>query len=774
MAFNSIIQNPPNFNFDNNNTITNTTTATTAAAAATTTTTAATTTTNTTTTPTSSSSTLPHQVADKVVETIKNKNQLKEIAKLISDKGKLEECILNHYIMDVQQTENNIILESFQKIYRDYINIETDNKDTRIFRHFCPVCVYLKLGFFSDNIIKNLHSISCRNSNNNNLSKSYNLGTFIKVINPYKSNRNLPVQNILMPNHPSDKIAFPSGTLLIPTGKLFIQLLALPQEFLVQGLKIIQIMSDEKDIDNPRIYYRFLARNSDLTNGYYKRDQNNLNKLNKMNTGEENDTFITAENRAKIHDIFKDYLKNVPTPSSPSTSKATYPFNIPDVDDNFDENNVFQNGEPLVYVNKNMSCSNNEIKMKVFDLNPILINYLQSIINIQKHIEKSKKKINKNDDTNYFNHWTPIEPILNTVFYDLLMLGFYSEMDLDTLTQIPPFNEKCVLMQQNILILNKNGDCIMTQSSDENAKDNDICSVFNKVLKKSSSSLLPIIPTAFPLNINAKGIPPKSKINVPQVINIINTTTTNNNDNLSDADKVKMKYRDIWNHHKQKSNKYHSIIKQNCDSLKNYFCVFQDDMNEDVKNTNNIIYDIASRMFPQRILHTIQNKSMHSLDFSQKAVTKPIIDEESHPNCSYCSNLGFINIMPLCDNTPLVLKNTSVYLENLVNRDKEGYINKTSENCNYDEDDDDEDGNGGYINRVNLMVQNLPTKRKMDMNNVIDLVGDNLNDTYDYNAHTKMTKCVNPPSFTHYSTRYNDTNSLQQQQLQSQNCLRTA
>ena len=175
-------------------------------------------------------------------------------------------------------------------------------------------------------------------------------------------------------------------------------------------------------------------------------------------------------------------------------------------------------------------------------------------------------------------------------------------------------------------------------------------------------------------------------------------------------------------------------------------------MDEEVKvEDNEIVYDIATRMFPQNILQSTQNKSMHSLHFADAAKTKPVLEEDPNPNCVYVSNLGFVNLINICDNSPLVLKNSSVYLENLVKRDVVGYYNKTNDHCAYAEDKDESEDSTRTFSQFN--IEGIPGKRKYDPNNTINLVSKK-SSNFNHSAYTNMTNCPSINSFTDYAQKY--------------------
>ena len=412
--------------------------------------------------------------------------------------------------------------------------------------------------------------------------------------------------------------------------------------------------------------------------------------------------------------------------------------------------------------------------MKVFDLNSLFINNVQSMINIQKSLENNTNNINSNYynyqnsykedeerrkiNSDYISLWKPAAPISNSIYFDLLMMGFNNEMDIDKLVDIPPFNDKCVINPNNVLLVNRNGDCIMAITEDCEAS----CSIFNKILRHNS---VPVqqktVITSFPHNVSSKGVAPPSTFPTTTLnaiesrLNDITTSTL--------TDKIKEKYNVIYNFHKQQSQRYHNNLKNNIERLKNYFCKFQNDMNEDVEiDGNEIIFDIATRMFPQKILQVVHNKAMYSIHFKSQAKTKPILYEESNPNCVYVDNLGFVNLVNMCNDTCIVLKNCSVYLDNLIKRDIEGYVNKTSDNCSYSANGNEDDDSTRTFPHINIVT--MPQKRKINTDNVVDLVGKKSN-SFDHLAYLKASYCADANTFDNYNMKYGGTND--------KNCLRS-
>ena len=670
-----------------------------------------------------------------------------------------DKCLFNHSILNIPNDPRNELLTQLKTAYTNYIKRNPEERMDRVLKHFCPYCICFNLGLICQDVTREFKIHNCTTSRSYGNSRystpqSYQLGNFVHAFNPYKADHPL---HSLRGQHVSEKLAFPSGTLIIPNGKILIQLLSLRHETIANGVKIIQIMSKEKDIDDMRCYLRFLLRNPNLDTGYYKRTltEENLKDLNQRGTGETvpNDKIQILQNlykSAKLKNI-KDDIKSV---------EADSMINLPS-DHDFNMENIYQNGEPLSYVKRGEQTDSKNIKMKIFDLNPVFCSYIQAMINIQVHEEHrlsndggapytndgeddDEDEEGKRRKKDYHSLWkTGSEPILKDVFFNMLMIGFYCETQLENIANIPPFNNKCVTIPQNIVFVNQDGDFITTS---KNIDEEGGCSIFNKVLKHTNVPLQQkIVSTASSQNVNTKGIPP------PSVFPDSSVETMNKKlaeDNVPKPDKFNV----ITTYHSYKTQAYHNHIKNNPDRYKNYYCQFLDDMNEKVELENNeVAFDISTRIFPQTILQSTPNKSMHSIHFDDKAVTKPILDEDSNPNCVYVKNLGFVNLTNICDNTPLILKNASVYLENLVKKDVHGFSSKTNDNCNYSDDTDDNDDTTRTFSNIN--IEPIPLKRKYDPSTTIDLISKKTNN-FNYNAHNNLTNCQTPFNFQDYNNKY--------------------
>ena len=705
-----------------------------------------------------------------------------------------DKCLFNHNILQIPDDRTNELLMQFKQTYRDYQTRSLEEKNERVFKDFCPACIYIKFGLISDIVTTDLRSYTCSNKNNfSPESNTFNVGSFIHVYNPYKNDNS--IKGFYGNNeHPAEKMAFPRGTLLIPTGKILIQLLNFEEEVIAGGIKIVQIMSEEKDISDLRYYLRFFSRNNSLKTGYYGRKHNmtadELKKMNKTKTkGSKNPNATSSGTPSSSDDdddvdddVHMQTIKKLYDNPLFANNTTTPKINIAesnigvDTDDdaNFNFDNVFQNGEPLQHISPKIGAKADDIKMKIFDLNPVFVTFLQSIINIQSHVENMDRiknhslgtftnnkddLVSKHLEANYISLYTSTPPVSSSVFYDMLMMGFYNEMNIESLTKIAPFNESCVLGPQNILLVNRNGDCIMKM--DQNNKNTNTCSLFNKILRNSSvPHQQKNISTSFPHNVNAKGIPPPSKFPSSTVQTIQTRLTDLHTQSQTQPKEIPESYKIIYDYHKNNSQHHHNYLRNNCDKLKNYFCKLKDDMNNDIQaieDNYNIIY-IAMHMFPQSIVQSTHNEAMYSLDFTRKADSKPVLKHEPEPNCTYAQNIGFFNLTTICNNTALILKNSEVYLENLIKRDSEGYVNKTSDNCGYNDKNNSDNDITRTFSHVKMNI--LPQKRKIEdtvaNGNVIDLINKTSNG-FDFSAYMKKANCPQGGySFDNYVAKYSD------------------
>ena len=503
-----------------------------------------------------------------------------------------------------------------------------------------------------------------------------------------------------------------------------------------------------------------MVRNPNLNCGYYKRTMSEED-IKKMNKSDSTHSTAATLKQQKAFNVSMGFSP----PATPATTSSGI-LNIPEVDDDnkFNKDNIFQNGEPLTFVEPDDEADKSDIGMKIFDLNPILINYIQSMINIEANLQKESKKRSETDDNYYLNH-TPSFHLVNGTFYDLLAMAFFTEMNHDSLLDIPPLNDMCVFCQNNIMIVNKNGNCIMVSKEEDLENDKNICTLFRRVLRTQQTPLShKIVNTVSSKNVSLRGNPPQSKFNVETLESV--TKGIQHTRNIDKKEIIKSKYGRLLNHHEHESQEYHQSLKNSSDGLKNYFCVFKDDMDDNVElKGNEVIFDIAANIYPETVTQSSSNKKTYTLDFSQKSVSKPIIDRDFQPNMVYVKNLGFVTVLSVCDMANFTLKNTEVYLENLIGRGNKNYINKTSESCTYKREDIEE-FEDSTMTYHNVRITELPKKRKLS-DTIINLAGLN-NSDFDHQAYTRLGDCPNSVNFNSYAKRYDISNNQT-----SQNCLKS-
>ena len=670
---------------------------------------------------------------------------------------KAEKCSLSHMIHTVANDAGNYLLDQFQKTFQEFNERDVNEKNDRLFETFCDVCVYQKLGLYSDDVVKKLQGFTCRSNRSEKAGTDFNLGSFIHAVNPYKTNQSS--HPLLSSTHPSERMAFPPGSVIIPSGKILVQLLALPLEMLTRGgLKIIQINSEEIGVTNPDVYARFMARNPKLDCGYYKRTktEDEIKALNKKPDAGYNPTDLQTS--TGIAGSLNATLAGKMVPKLKANVNQVGLQHIPSIDANFNFRNIFSNGEPTEFVKPDQEAQQDEILMKVFDLNPVFIAFLQNVINIQSHLQKHKN-VNKKSDhrEDYLRPWANVPPLVSSTFYDILSLAFMSETNPEKLLEVPPLNDKCLFAQQNILVVNKNGDCIMSEDTSSDA-DTTRCTVFNRVLKHPDIPVSQrIVPTATPKNVDIRGNLPSSKNPSAEYLKNLQKGYSEY-DTANKKESLKQKYKDIWDHHQSLSQTYHKSLRINAESIRNYFCSFKDDMNNDVPfKDNEIVFDVAINMYPQRITDANPNKQRYSLDFSKKATSRPVIDETNSPNVVYVRNVGFVSIMSICDEAPLVLGNTEVNIQNVMKKETKNFPEASSTNCGYSGLDDD----GGPVASLNKVdIKQIPSKRKID--GAVNL-SRGRNDAFE-GDYTKMAKCETQ-SFSQYLSTYSNS-------MENKGCLR--
>jgi len=323
------------------------------------------------------------------------------------------------------------------------------------------------------------------------------------------------------------------------------------------------------------------------------------------------------------------------------------------------------------------------------------------------------------------------------------------EMNHDKLLSVPPLNDKCLYAPQNILIVNRKGEAIMVEPKRD---EESTCTIFNKVLKDPEFPFSHrIISTVSTRNVNMKGNPPKSKFNI-KTGESISKGAAKYMANRDTMDETRAKHGNLFDFHKNQAKAYHQNIKNNIDSYRHYFCEFNDDFDERVDLAEyGVVYDVAKNMYPQTVLDSTSNKRKHSLDYKIITSTKPVIDHNVSPNVVYVKNIGFVSLLPICDGTPLILKNSTVYLQNLIRRDNKNlnFITKDSESCKYKGDDDDD----LTQTFVSVNVGSIPKRKKSDLPGLVKLCGNNLK--FDDQAYMRMQKC-NTPNFNEFANKYSN------------------
>ena len=674
------------------------------------------------------------------------KTKLNENLERLSD-----ECSLNHLVNNITDLEDDGLVSKFKHVYQEYAGRKTSERHNRILSDVCVPCTLFKFGLISETVLKNYSRHACSKIPAYSGDTIFNVGSFIHGRNPYRtsetSHPNTPK------NHPSEKMAFPAGSLIIPDPKIMMQILALPHETICHGLKIIQINSDEKDVVNPDVYTRFFIRNKTLTNGYYQRYvTDSMSELNDSQVSEDKDKEVkTLLNVKRTRALLKKPDPTQYGESSRTVESDTGINYIPEVDDPsvFDEKNIFKNGEPLQYVTADVKIASDKIGMRIFDLNPTLIHYLRGMVNMQSNLQRKHLNENKNKDgQNYLSNWKSVPPIISFVFYDMITYSFLTEMNHERLLDVPPLNDKCLFSQHNMLVVNKNGDAIMVES---NKGTDSMCNIFNKVLKNPEFPYSQrIISTASTKNVSTSGNPPKSVYNP----NTAASAATGYANYMDKQDETKEKYHTLLEHHRNQSKTHHQTLRNHSDSLSNYFCELKDDVDKDIPiKDKETVFELAKNMYPQKVIDTVSNKRGVTLDYAYESKTKPVIDQELLPNTVYVSNLGFVNIANVCNNAPLILKNSVVFLQNLVSRNDKNhsFISRTSDSHWFNADDDD----AGVTSHVNVDLDVIPKKRKTDFPDVVNLCGKSTD--YDKSAFSQMTACSGSDSninkfFEKYST----------------------
>ena len=702
----------------------------------------------------------------------KLRNYLNEISKKMN-----EQCALTHMISQLE--ENGIyvnIAKDFKNIYQEYNNQELSKRHDRIFTEICSPCTFVKLGLINDNIEKRLDRVSCLMTPSNSGEALYNLGPFIHAATAYQIDDQKHPHNIN--NNYAKNVAFPPGVIILPDSQIMMQILAMNYNQLINGVKICMINSDEENITDPKIITRFMSRNPQINCGYYKRNYSNIRNLNKCNKKRKVTTTTPSPPPSSIGLMGTPQDVEASPPSSPSSPPPTtssssdneeeedviYTY-IPEVDDDnyFDENNIFKNGEPLIYKKPNDDALKpDEIGMRVFDLNNTVIKYIKTMTNLQNFIEK---QFNQNVDKKkpYFQLPSMIgdKKLIANTFYDLLSYAYHGTIDYDKLLKIPPLDGKCLLHQYNILFVNRNGKAITITPNP--AHDQSLCTSFKYVMKNMKDAPLAhkIIPTAANTNLTSMGNVPDVKISTQAILNwdkaFKDVQSSQKQKTSPTIDEIKAQYSSIVEHHIEAFQKYHSEIKASADILKNYYCEIKDDMGETIPFDNyETIYDISRKIYPETVLDTKSNIKRHTLDYSVKNTTKPIIDKIDTPNIVYVKNLGFVSLTNICNLSPLTLRGSTVYYQNLINRfskERSAFIVTSSDTCKLNNTNDDNEEMFGNVlaERASAMPQ-----KHVISNNAIKVFGEG--DEFDHSGHLRRLTCDEPSVHTFLKKYQNEQN----------------
>ena len=676
-----------------------------------------------------------------------------------------EDCVMSHLI--TQLVPNNIHFKSSDRVYnifKNHLEKHVQDRIDRTFVPFCMPCTLLKFGLISDDIQKPMANNACTFNQSKSGDTYFNFGKFI---------HGYAVNKIDTDQHPdfgkySETIAFPPGVIIIPNSKIITQITDMDVNKITMGVKVCMINTEERNVTNGAVMTRFLARNRTLDCGYYVRDKsidmknyNASNKGKKTNLNQLPDISEMNKELRLFLDKYNRKLFSVDPDSNRSFGTSTYhddktdvnDLYIPSVDDdnNFNPENIFQNGEPLKHALPEESYQPDDIGMRIFDINPALISYLVNMLNLQSQVEdqhKKKLKIKYNSDNKSLNildpetHFLSNNRLINHSYYDFLCLAFFNELHQEKLCQLPPFNGECILSHSNILFVNKYGESIMINKNPDLGK----CTMYNRLMKLMEGSNIKnkFIPTASNTSLTQSGRVPRAVFTVDAINELFQGMIKGDNEKNKVLDQDKKLYNEFVTQNANIFKEEHNKIKNSSDILENYFCKFEDDIYEPVEFENNeMAFDTARKIYPQVILDNRRNKMQITLDYSVKNTEESIIDQQHQPNVVYVKNLGFVTLTNICNNSPLILKNTSVLLPNLRNRftkNKNAIISNISgckRKAGLDIDDDLED----YILPKAQIIADLPEKRK-PIPGIIDLTGEESD--LDYLGHLRRKDCIGP------------------------------
>ena len=683
-----------------------------------------------------------------------------------------EDCVLSHLL--AQLYPNNIrspASDTVYNIFKTHFAKNVEDRHERVFESFCSPCTILKLGLITDNIRKPMESKSCTFNPSRSGNAYYDFGKFIHGIASYNVDKN---------KHPdignySETIAFPPGVVILPNSKIITQILGMDiNKIAVGGVKVCMINSEETNVSDGTIMTRFLARNRTLDCGYYIRDKSldmkNYNTSSKGKKTGQNEIpdisdlytqlkmFLDRYNR-QLNKVSHGSNTNRPFGTSKDHDDKTdvNDLYIASVDDEdvFDEDNIFQNGEPMTRALPDEKYDPQDIGMRVFDINPALISYLVNMLNIQGQVEEEHQRNlekNKKNTENTLNklidqetHFLSGNRLVNHTFFDYLCLAFFNEIHPEKLCELPPFNGECILSHSNILFVNKNGDSIMINKN----PDIGTCTMYNRLIKLMGGSSIKnkFISTASNTNLTQRGTVPRATFSPEAINQLFQGMIKGDNQKDKLLEHEKKLYNEFVTQNANIFKDEHNKIKNSSDIFQNYFCEFLDDANEPVDFKNNeVVYDTARKIYPQTIIDNRRNRLQISLDYSVKNDDMSIIDEQHQPNVVYVKNLGIVSLISVCNHSPLVLKNASVLLPNLRNRftkNRNAIISNISSGCKRKAgygDYDDDDLEGLSLPKATI-IANIPEKKK-PIPGTIELTGEEPD--FDYQGHLRRKECEGP------------------------------
>ena len=697
-----------------------------------------------------------------------------------------EDCALSHLV--TQLPVNKIyynISNMIWEVFDDHFKRKLPDRHERVFESFCPPCTFVKMGLYFQSIQKPLQASACIMNPSRTGETIFNLGPFIHGEATFRIDKK---------KHPdihnySETIAFPPGVIIIPDSKIITQMTDMNVNKISMGVKVCMINSEEKNVKNASIMTRFLARNPRLDCGYYTRNKRldmkdfnrNFKRKISKKTETEADILTLAMEMEKFLLTYNPSNAQNESGSSAATSDNTTDQSskinpdtlyIDEVDSDavFNKDNIFQNGEPLIYNRpEDDPCDAKDIGMRVFDVSPTMISYLQNMSNIQASVEKAHAEkmqglgILKTQGRNKFldkdTHFLSDNRLIHHTNYDFLCFAFFNQLNHEILNALPPFNGQCILSHSNILFVNKFGECIMINDN----PDTNLCTMYNNLLKLMESSNIQnkFISTASNTNLTFNGMVPKAKISNQQIAETYQALMkADEQKDIPQQDK-KM-YRDFLKDNALLFRETHNKIKNSADVFKHYFCWLKDDVGEDIEfKDNEVAFDTARKIYPEIVLESGKNKRHVSLDFSVKTNDRAVIDQ-STPNIVYIKNLGYVTLTNICNGAPLILKNAAVLLQNLMNRytKKKHAIISTATDCRKrkpgDENYSDDDLDDVPMPKAQIVVT-MPEKTKI-LPGAVNLYGEESD--LDHLGHVKRIHCTHPQvtETIRKFSRYDDSN----------------